>query len=325
MIERTEAEIISNWTNKEPIVSICCLSYNHEAYIEESIDSFLMQETTFPFEILIHDDASTDNTQKIIKKYQELFPQIIKPIYQTINQKSIYKSGMNPRFNFPRAIGKYIATCEGDDYWTDPLKLQKQVDFLEANTKYAATFHKNKIYFEDKKEFETPNDIIQEITLEKILYENVLGLSTCSALFVGYNIKRFNDWNKFEIPFGDWFIWILCAKNGRINYDNNTKGVYRIHNKGIWNSADQTTQIRNNLTFQRFLDSWYYTPASLKNDFYLKYLTLKTHENKFHEAIIFLKEYIKIKSTVRGRLALFLLYIRIYSEMITNYLLSKLL
>lgn len=119
-----------------PIVSISCITYNHVNYIRAAIDGFLMQKTTFPFEILIHDDASTDGTEDIIREYERKYPDIIKPIYETENQwsKGIRGSAV---FNFPRARGKYIALCEGDDYWTDPYKLQKQVDFMEANEEYS--------------------------------------------------------------------------------------------------------------------------------------------------------------------------------------------
>lgn len=117
---------------KNPLVSICCITYNHEHYIRQCLEGFLMQKTNFAFEILIHDDASTDGTANIIREYEEKYPTIIKPIYQTNNQ---YSKGVSisATFNWPRAKGKYIAMCEGDDYWIDILKLQKQVDVLQKN------------------------------------------------------------------------------------------------------------------------------------------------------------------------------------------------
>src|SRR5690606_7564710 len=120
-----------------PLVSISCITYNHAPYIRQCLDGLVMQQCNFTFEVLIHDDASTDDTQEIIKEYQKKYPEIIKPIFQDENQYSIGIRGIMPRFNYPRAQGKYIALCEGDDYWTDPLKLQKQVDFLEANPEYS--------------------------------------------------------------------------------------------------------------------------------------------------------------------------------------------
>jgi len=117
----------------EPLVSICCITYNHENYIRDAIEGFLMQKTSFPIEIIIHDDASTDNTAQIIKEYEDKYPDLFCNIFQNENQWSKGGGSIYARFLYPQARGKYIALCEGDDYWTDPLKLQKKVDFMEVN------------------------------------------------------------------------------------------------------------------------------------------------------------------------------------------------
>lgn len=127
--------INSDLNNEEPLVSISCITYNHVNYIKDAIEGFLMQKTSFKFEVLIHDDASNDGTEEIIRDYEAKYPNIIKPLYETENQWIKGRIG-SAIFNFPRAHGKYIALCEGDDYWTDPYKLQKQVDFLENNADY---------------------------------------------------------------------------------------------------------------------------------------------------------------------------------------------
>ncbi len=116
--------------NKLPLVSISCITYDHEPFIRDALEGFLMQKTTFPIEILIHDDASTDGTAEIIRDYEKRYPELIFPIYQTENQ---HAKGVkiSSTYQFPRARGKYIALCEGDDYWADPLKLQKLVNFLD--------------------------------------------------------------------------------------------------------------------------------------------------------------------------------------------------
>lgn len=116
----------------KPEVSIICNTYNQEKYIGQALDGFLMQKTDFPFEVLVHDDASTDGTDRIIKKYAEKHPDIIFPIYETENQWSKGIS-ISQELQYPRVRGKYIALCEGDDYWTDPQKLQKQYAAMEAN------------------------------------------------------------------------------------------------------------------------------------------------------------------------------------------------
>ena len=112
-------------------VSVCCITYNHAPFLKKCLDGFLLQQTSFPIEVIIHDDASTDGTQKIIEEYTSKHPDIFFPLLQKENQYRKGIRGMNAKFNFPRCTGKYIALCEGDDFWNDPHKLQKQVDFLE--------------------------------------------------------------------------------------------------------------------------------------------------------------------------------------------------
>lgn len=124
----------------EILVSISCITYNHSAYIRQCLDGMLMQQTTFGFEILIHDDCSTDGTDDIIREYVSRYPQIIKPLFEEENQYQQGKPIGTIVWNLPRAKGKYIAMCEGDDYWTDSLKLQKQVDFMEANPEYGLCY-----------------------------------------------------------------------------------------------------------------------------------------------------------------------------------------
>ena len=116
-----------------PLVTICCITYNHAAYIRECLNGFLMQETNFKFEVVIHDDASTDETQSIIKEYFEKYPNVFSPIFQHVNQYSKGIKSIIQTFCVPQFRGKYIAMCEGDDYWIDPYKLQKQVDIMENN------------------------------------------------------------------------------------------------------------------------------------------------------------------------------------------------
>ena len=142
MIQRTQNEIMFNWDVKNtdnPLVSIRSICFNQEKYIEKCLDGFLMQKTNFPFEVIIHDDASTDGTIDIIKCYQERYPLIIKPIFEEENQHS--KGTPFAKLINPYLKGKYIARCEGDDCWTDENKLQMQVDFLESHANYTACAH----------------------------------------------------------------------------------------------------------------------------------------------------------------------------------------
>ena len=144
MIDRTEADIMKNWDMQmldTPAVSVRCLAYNHEKYIEQCLDGFLMQETTVPFEVVIHDDASTDHTADIIRKYEKAFPHILKPIYETENQYS-KQDGSLSRIMSKAIRGKYIAVCEGDDYWTDPQKLQLQYKAMEQHPECMIAYHR---------------------------------------------------------------------------------------------------------------------------------------------------------------------------------------
>ena len=127
--------------DSEIVVSIVCNAYNQEKYIAQALESFLMQKTDFPFEVLVHDDASTDRTAEIIRQYAEKYPGIVKPYFQTENQYSKHVP-ITRLYQYSRANGKYIAWCEGDDYWTDPLKLQKQVDALEKHPEMDICAHR---------------------------------------------------------------------------------------------------------------------------------------------------------------------------------------
>lgn len=131
----------------EPLVSIRCLVYNHEPFLRECLDGFIMQKTNFAFEAIVHDDASTDRSAAIIREYAEKYPDIIKPIYETENQYSKGDGSLSRIMNAAiHPAVKFIAMCEGDDYWTDPYKLQKQVDFLETHLDYSLCCHRYRIY-----------------------------------------------------------------------------------------------------------------------------------------------------------------------------------
>lgn len=138
--------------NDEIMVSICCLVYNHEKYLRKCLNGFMMQKTNFKFEVLIHDDASTDGSADIIREYEKKYPDIIKPIYQKENQ---YSKGVKISwtFQYPRARGKYIAFCEGDDFWTSPYKLQRQFDYMQTNKNVGICVHQVARYSMESKFF----------------------------------------------------------------------------------------------------------------------------------------------------------------------------
>ena len=166
-----------------PLVSIRCAVYNHEPFLRQCLDGFVMQQTTFPFEAIVHDDASTDGSASIIREYAEKYPDIIKPIFETENQYSkhdgsilrIMDAAMHPD-------SKYIAACEGDDYWTDPHKLQIQVDFLESHPDFVICSHDYRCYHQNDDRF---ND--------HSCYEWFFGDKICGLKTYTYSLDTYFD------------------------------------------------------------------------------------------------------------------------------------
>lgn len=219
------------------IVSISCTTYNHEKYIQQAFDSFLNQITTFKFEVLINDDASTDGTKKIIEEYSYKYPDIFFPLYQKENQYSKGLRGMFLRFNLPRCRGKYIAICEGDDYWTDPYKLQKQVDFLDSNIEFAISFHKVSVLnMIDKTQNKVSNQNQELISNISDLALNGNFIHTLSVVFRNQNV--YPDWLK-DCIVGDYPLHLFNAQFGKIKFFDEIMGVYRIHESGIWGPFSQ--------------------------------------------------------------------------------------
>ena len=231
----------TNDANSEILVSVSCTSFNHGEYIRRCIEGFLMQKTNFEFEILIHDDASTDNTQEIIKEFWAKYPDRVKPILQTENQYSKGERGMMLRFNFPRARGKYIAICEGDDYWSDPEKLQKQVDFLEQNPDYVLCFHDVHVLLssgELKSDFITkiPEDYQDLATLAKV--GNYI--HTPSVIFRNQvqNMPAY----ALKATTGDYFLYCYLGQFGKFKHLNESMAVYR-YGVGVWSQNDEFTRL----------------------------------------------------------------------------------
>lgn len=219
-----------------PRVSIICLTYNHERYIKDALDGFLMQKVDFNYEIIIHDDASTDGTQGIIREYQKKYPRIIKTILQAENQKS---TGGNVFGNaYALAKGKYIACCEGDDYWVDDLKLQIQIDFLEKNKQYVIAYADCEPLFEGdippRKIVATSRDLS---SLELMKAPPIHTLTVCFRRVI--NIPTEYGF----VEYGDLFLWALLGQHGGGKYLNCFKPCrYRVHRGGIHSSQTRHRQ-----------------------------------------------------------------------------------
>lgn len=219
---------------KEVLVSIDCLTYNHGNYIAEAIEGFLMQKTDFAFEILIHEDASTDNTAEVIREYEKNFPHIIKPIYQRENQ---YSKGVDvDHFNAVRAKGKYIALCEGDDYWTDPFKLQKQVDYLEANPNCSLCVHAASRFSDRSKEVVSkvrPSRKNKIFTAEEVISGGG-GLFPSNSMVYRHKFTDTYPESYTAAGIGDYPLAIHLADNGDIYYMDEVMSVYRVDVNGSW-------------------------------------------------------------------------------------------
>lgn len=232
---RDQHNIISNWIGdpEQPLISILCDAFKHEAYLRDTLEGFLSQKTTFPFEIIVHEDASPDNTQAILKEFEALYPLLIKPIYQTENQYS--KKGVNiwSDHTFPRAKGKYIALCEGDDYWIDPYKLQKQVDFLEANPDYVITWTD---FLQKKGEELIPNDFRntfpEVLTIDFDTIFNPYCTYTLTCVFLKSAVKP-EDYKSFRYT-KDNTLYGLALCNGKGAFLNFQGAVYRWHAGGVY-------------------------------------------------------------------------------------------
>lgn len=212
----------------KPLVSICCLTYNHENYIRQCLDGFVMQKTTFPFEILVHEDASTDNTANIVKEYEAQYPHLFRCVYQTENQFAKQNTFIN--ILFPMSRGKYIALCEGDDYWTDPYKLQKQIDILEKNDKFSFCFHNALVVNHLTKSeylFVKASYKRKIFTIKDLLLKNWF-IPTASLVWRReYLPEKLPEWF-FNVYCGDLAMELMLATKGDFFYLEDIMSVYRL-------------------------------------------------------------------------------------------------
>lgn len=286
-----------------PLVSILCITYNHEKYIRQAIDSFLMQKTTFLYEILIHDDASSDNTAKIIEEYAYKYPRIIRTVLQHENQYSKGISGTNILMKM--AKGKYIAICEGDDYWTDPQKLQQQVDILENQKACVACCH-NEIVVNHNCEplsdqyqrvYREETDVIHDISYLK----NYCKFCHTASLLLRANI--INDmsettWKKYTQckANGDMKWAALIAANGKIYHIAKDMACYRF----VCNSGDSwSAQTRGkNITHSTFVQ------LERIRQFVLNEYGVNIDYSSYYDKLLFqsLQKYLKSRSKDDGEI-----------------------
>ena len=272
MLNRSQSEVMSTWlTTTEPLVTVCCMSYNHADFIREAIDSFLMQETSFPFEILVHDDASTDGSEKIVLEYVEKYPGIIRVVTQTKNQYS--KSGlMLFNFLFSKINAKYIALCEGDDYWTDRTKLQKQVQFLEDHPEYVITYTNSQPFNEKgllNIDFGGAKRDVSADELKKGI--PMYTLTTCFR-----NVIREIPMDLLSAKLGDIIIWSLLGSYGKGKYlADILPAAYRVHKEGVFSMQSEQQKIRMALITSNALFAYYNRVGDIDNGLYFGEQSIK--------------------------------------------------
>lgn len=233
-------------------VSVVSITYNQEKYVAEMLESVVSQKTSFAFEVLVADDGSTDKTREIIRQYADKYPDIVKPI---LREKNI-GAWNNFTDAFKKATGSYIALCEGDDYWTNPEKLQKQVDFLDKHPDYSICFHKTRVVYEgiDKKDSIYPDvDDLKWYNFKELLSINYI--PTASVM---YRRQNYSDLAPDMMP-GDWYLHVYHAKFGKIKIINEVMSVYRKHKGGIWWDFDTNRDLiwhKYGFSYVRLYDSF---------------------------------------------------------------------
>lgn len=267
-------------------VSVCVVTYNHEKFVRQMLDSILMQETTFPFEIVVGDDASKDNTATILKEYQSKYPDKIRLL---LNEKNL---GLNGKYNalntFANAKGEYIAQFDGDDYLTSPHKLQKQVEMLDAHPNYSASYHNAMVIYDDNAAPPAPVNLLKkpEITVDDLIGEDELCfVATSSLMFRREDFEKHPDpeWTNLSTS-GDIPRNIMLASRGPIGYIDEIMSVYR-KNRGGASFAD-------NHYSSDFLFNRIQLYSNINKEFNYKYDDrLRKNIATYYQKLLFAKQY----------------------------------
>ena len=250
-------------------VSVVVVTYNHEQYIEQCLDGILMQQVDFNYEIILGEDESSDRTRAICQRYASEYPDKIRLFLRSREDVIYIKGNPTGRFNFIESLkacsGKYIAICEGDDYWTDPLKLQKQVEFLEANTDYAICFHEAKIQWEQRKNY---TEILvnsdfpwNSMSPEREVYDitDVIKgsfMATNTVVFRKALLPELPNWYQ-EIQSGDMAIYSLITGGHKIKFFNEVMATYRRHDGGVSRTHRTNTILINRILLLKYIDKHY--------------------------------------------------------------------
>lgn len=225
----------------KPLVVIRCITYNHKNYIKDALEGFVNQKTSFPYVAIIHDDTSTDGTDKLIQEYAEKYPKIIMPIYEIENQYSKHDGSLGKIVNEASKVtgATYIALCEGDDYWIDENKLQKQVDFLEAHPDYSMCFHRIKPIGSGLRE---SDNIFDRVETKEYFPKDLLTkwIVQTASLVIRREVYEKKP-NHPDFCIGDNVLLATCISNGRIYGFEDLMGVYRRMEEG-WTLGNRRTK-----------------------------------------------------------------------------------
>lgn len=225
-------------------LSVIITTYNHEKYIAQAVESALNQRVNFDYDIIIGEDCSTDRTREIVTELRDAHPEKIRLL---LHDRNLGRWG---KFNFVEVHkacrGEYVAILEGDDYWSDPNKLQRQVDFLDSHPECALCFHDVTLFFEDGRPARTSlGKTKKEIfTIEDLLAGNFI--FTCSVVFRRGLFGDFPDWF-FTSKMGDWSLHIINAQYGNIGYLDEVMAVYRVHQGGFWTATNLVEQAKDSI------------------------------------------------------------------------------
>lgn len=259
----------------QPLLTIACITYNHGKFIRETLESFVTQKTDFPFIAIVADDGSTDDTALIIQEYAQKYPDIIKPILHK-NNIGIWQNILSVYMTID---SEYVALCEGDDYWTDVKKLQKQVDFLKSNRDYSICFHPIIKKWEDNSEpdsiFPAPDARFYKTTLslDNMMQDNFM--ATNSVVYRWAVTPGFLDSLEKDFSPQDYFFHLYHAQKGKIKFIDEVMGVYRKHSGGVWQGAGEKSHwYMNNAYFHvrlsQEIERWFDG-----NKFYTKFYMIR--------------------------------------------------
>lgn len=221
---------------EEIVVSVFCATFNHAPYIAEALEGIITQQTGFPFEVIVHDDASTDGTAQIVSDYAARYPSLIRAVLQEENQYS--KGGFKPSWYATCAVGRYVAFCEGDDAWTDICKLQTQVDALDSNKSIDICFHPAKLFVSQRDTnqlYGTHGNTRRIFSPQHMIRGTVV--PTASIMVATKRIQTLPEWFFSDAPVGDYYLRVIASAHNGAMYIPETMCAYRAHNPGSWSDS----------------------------------------------------------------------------------------